>query len=131
MTAGAGKRTKKRQPEQVFQASLVKSLAMVLDPSCVLFAVPNGGFRTAIEAKVLIGQGVLPGMPDLMVLFGGTAAGMELKAPKGALTAAQVAIHQRLARAGIPVAVVRNLEEALAFLRRVGAPLRIKSPERS
>jgi hypothetical protein len=82
MRAGGGTKTKRRnQPEAVFQASLVKALAMVLDPSCVMFAVPNGGFRTPFEAKILIGQGVLAGVPDLIILFNGTAAGMEWPNP--------------------------------------------------
>ena len=30
-----------------------------------LYAVPNGGFRTPAEARILLGEGVRPGRPDL------------------------------------------------------------------
>lgn len=124
------KRRSMRREEQVFQASLVKTLAMVLDPSAVLFAVPNGGGRFPIEAKILVGQGLLPGMPDLMVVWpgphGGTGAGMEIKAGAGVVDEDQVKVHARLERAGIPVAVIRTLPEALNFLDGLGVPFRIK-----
>jgi hypothetical protein len=135
MAVGAGlklnttHRRRMRRPEQVFQASLVKSLAMVLDPSCLMFAVPNGGWRTKREAAILIGQGVVPGIPDLMILFNGTAAGMELKAGRGATSDSQDKVHVRFARAGIPIAIIRTLDEALTFLDSAGVPFRIKRPQ--
>ena len=136
MTAGAGAlktkspgkpRKRMRRPEQVFQASLVKALAMVLERDAFLFAVPNGGARSKIEAKILVGQGVVPGVPDLLVMFSGTAVGLECKAPQGGRTDPnQIKVHERFARAGIPVAVVRTLPEALAFLHDNNVPMRIK-----
>lgn len=35
-----------------------------------LFAIPNGGGRTKAEAKILLGEGVVPGTPDLMLRLG-------------------------------------------------------------
>jgi hypothetical protein len=129
MAAGAGQITKKkrkRQPEQVFQGSLIKTLGLVLQPQrTFVFAVPNGGWRSKAEAAILIGQGVVPGVPDLMVLFDGTAIGLELKAPKGIASKKQQDVHKRFASAGIPVGIVRTDAEAIAFLKANGAPMRL------
>ena len=36
-------------------------------PTKILFAIPNGGQRSIITAKILKGEGVLKGVPDLMI----------------------------------------------------------------
>ena len=38
-------------------------------PQYLIYAVPNGGFRNAIEAKRLKAEGVLAGVADLTVLL--------------------------------------------------------------
>lgn len=125
MPAGAGKKRTKRQTEQTFQASLVKSLAMVLERDTFFFAVPNGGYRTRAEAAILIGQGVVAGMTDLVVFHGGRAFCMELKAPDGTTSNDQDACHARIRAAGVPVAIVRSLPDALAFFKANGIPTRV------
>jgi hypothetical protein len=126
MAVGAGARKKRRnQPEQVFQKSLVSQLRMVLERDTMVFAIPNGGYRTKAEASILVGQGVVPGMSDLMVLHQGRAFAMELKAAKGRTSDAQDKAHIALARARVPIAVIRTLPEALAFLKANGIPTRV------
>jgi hypothetical protein len=143
MRMGAGKnriagaprpqhRRRMRREEQGFQASLVKTLAMVLDPLVLFFHVPNGGQRTPAEAAILIGQGVLPGMGDLVFFWPdaagiGRAAVVECKRLKGGVaSAAQERVELRLEAAGVPVRFVRTLREALEFLDTCGVPFRIK-----
>lgn len=53
------------------------------------------------------------GFPDLVAVRRGVLRLLEVKGPKGELTEAQVKLHQRLAAAGLPVAIVRSPEEAL------------------
>jgi hypothetical protein len=119
-------RRRMRRPEQGFQAGLLKSLALILEPEVFVFAVPNGGGRYGKEAAILVGQGVVAGVPDLMVIFRGTAVGLELKAGKaGRVDPRQVEVHKRFAKAGIPVGVVRNAPEALDFLQAHGVPMRV------
>lgn len=127
MAVGAGQQSKRRtrRPEQAFQASLVKSLRMIVPREVMVFAVPNGGWRSAAEGAIFIGQGVVPGMPDLMILHDGRAFGLELKAGKGKTSDAQERAHEALGRALIPVAVVRRLDEALDFLRLHRIPTRL------
>lgn len=54
------------------------------------------------------------GFPDLVAVRRGVLRLLEVKGPKGELTEAQVKLHQRLSAAGLPVAIVRSPEEALA-----------------
>ena len=35
----------------------------------LLFAVPNGGQRSAVEAKIMSGEGVMPGVADVLLLL--------------------------------------------------------------
>lgn len=36
--------------------------------SKLLFAVPNGGARSAVEAQIMSGEGVMPGVADILLL---------------------------------------------------------------
>lgn len=119
------KKRRKAQPEAALQASLVKDLAMVLGRDTFFFAVPNGGKRNRTEAAIFAGQGVVPGMTDLVVFHGGRAFCMELKAPKGTTSTKQDDCHERIERAGVPVAIVRCLRDALDFLHAWKIPTRI------
>lgn len=129
---GAIKVTRKRDgkrrqhPEQDFQASLVRTLTAVLDGRTFFYAVPNGGFRTRTEAAILIGQGVVPGVPDLIFIHDGKTFGLELKAERGRLSENQKLIHGRMEAVGATCGTARTLDEALAFLEANGIPLRIK-----
>ena len=121
-------RCRKRQPEQAFQKSLVKTLAMVMERGTFMFAVPNGGYRSKTEAAIFAGLGVVPGMTDLVFFHNGRALCMELKAGRGRVSDNQTSAIERIERAGVPVAIIRTLPEALNVLRAHGFPLRIKDP---
>lgn len=128
MLAGAGRKTKRkmRRTEQAVQGMLVRTLRLVLPRSAFVFAVPNGGWRSPIEAAIFQGQGVVAGFPDLTVLWAGRAFCMEVKSDEGRVAARQVAVHRGLRAAQVPVAIVRSLDDALTFLKAHGIPLRIK-----
>jgi hypothetical protein len=121
------RRGRKMQPEQGFQAALVKLLPSILPRGCMFFAVPNGGFRTKAEAGILHGQGVRAGIPDLMFIYEGRAIGLELKSDRGHLSDNQRAMHIELGMAGARVDVARNIGEALERLREMGIPVRLAS----
>lgn len=85
----------------------------------IVAAVPNGGQRDAREAANLKTQGVLAGMPDLIILFpGGIQVFVEMKAPdEGRLSLAQKNLHPHIVSLGHTVLVAYSAEEALALLR--------------
>jgi len=54
--------------------------------------VPNGGFRSKQEAAKLKLMGVLPGLPDLMLVANKKIAFIELKVSKGTVSPSQVQV---------------------------------------
>jgi hypothetical protein len=76
----------------------------------------NGGARRRVEASILKGMGVTPGVPDWLALHQGHLFGLELKTETGKLTEAQRVTHEHMRRAGATVASARGIDEALAQL---------------
>lgn len=60
--------TRKRSNESKLQSACVKWFRLAYPEfSWLLFSIPNGGYRTPTEAKRLIGEGVVRGVPDLFL----------------------------------------------------------------
>ena len=106
--------------EDTIQRSVIQHLDARAFPEAIYWHTPNGGFRTAIEAKRFKSLGVTPGMPDLFILKAGRLYGLELKAEKGRPTAAQKAMHLALEAAGATVAIANGLDPALQQLEQWG-----------
>lgn len=124
------------RPEEALQQAMVQTLRALLSSGWLVAHVPNGGKRTKAEAARFKAVGVVAGFPDLMVIGPGKVLFMELKAPRKRLKSgaesqakaetsdAQDAVLSLLSGAGWPVAVVRSIDEAQAFLRAHGVPMR-------
>lgn len=85
-------------------------------PQILLFAIPNGGGRTPRDGAKLKSEGVLPGVPDLMVAEargGYHGLFIEMKRSKGGkLSDKQIAVLATLAHNGYKTAVCAGCEEA-------------------
>jgi len=90
--------------EAACQRAVFEHLRVRAAPGTVAFAVPNGGYRRPVEAKILKGQGVLAGLPDVIAIKDARAYGLELKTEHGRLSASQRATHAALRAAGVEVA---------------------------
>lgn len=88
----------------------------------LLFSVPNGGSRNAIEAMKFKSTGLTPGVPDMILLWDGKVYGFEFKSATGRLSEAQVKIHLTWAKAGVQVFVFRSDSEALLQLQSIILP---------
>ena len=111
--------------ESTDQTKLVARIKMHY-PAVVVFAIPNGGFRNSKEAARLKAEGVLAGVPDLMVAVarnGRNGLFIEMKREKGGrVSPAQRAVIEDLEGAGYSVAIGRGVDDAwLAFLEYMGA----------
>lgn len=108
---------------------LQQAVAAYLDLRRLLWChCPNGGKRNAREAARLMGMGVKPGVPDVLIFHrwrfaGEQAAGhrrsgfgvaIELKSPKGRTTPAQEEWISALRGKGLRVFVCRTLDEVIA-----------------
>jgi hypothetical protein len=114
-----GERFRKRRaaPEAAIQRAIIDRLRW---HGVMAIHVPNAGKRSAIAGRRVKAEGLRPGFPDLVALQGGRCAFLEVKAPKGRLSPAQVECHAELERQGFGVAVVTSQDEAIAALRARG-----------
>lgn len=138
-------------PERDLQASLVTYFATVVKPGdAILFAVPNGEIREKVIAGILTGgqrdkyapdetylipggQGVLPGMTDLVLASaGGVTTYIEVKVPEqpatiiskkrraGTLSKPQIIIRDALIKLSHNHEVVYSIDDFDAILRKRG-----------
>lgn len=78
------------------------------------FAVPNGGGRSAIEAKIMKGEGVTAGVSDLILLKANkqySSLCIELKAGKGKQTGLQKSWQELAEKHGNKYVVCRSFGE--------------------
>ena len=68
------------------------------------------------------GRGIIAGIPDILVVCGGGAFFVELKAPDGRMSPAQQEVREALCGAKAGYALVRKPEEMLAALDAWGVP---------
>lgn len=83
----------------------------------LMFAVPNGGYRPPRTAALLSAEGVVAGVPDMLlpVARGGfIGLALEFKRPGGRLSPAQVVFTDMLIHAGWLVLVVDDAGVAAA-----------------
>jgi hypothetical protein len=105
-----------KHPEQELQRTVLDHLRMRGKKGLVYFAVPNGGYRTAIEASIMKGLGVKAGVSDLILLFSGAFYAMELKSASGRETLPQAAFLAEVRAAGGHTAICNSLDSAIERL---------------
>lgn len=79
----------------------------------LLFAVPNGGARSRVEAAVMKGEGVTAGVADVLLLYpssGYHGLCVEFKTPKGRQQPSQQLWQKHVEQAGYKYVVVRSFE---------------------
>ena len=85
-------------------------------PDVLIFAVPNGGGRSAQEATKLKEEGVLAGVPDLVIAKSkGVYNGLYIEMKRrvgGRVSDEQSAILSQLVKEGYAAAVANGVEEA-------------------
>ena len=111
-------------PARRLEQDLQRTVAQWLDIQQRLgrllwYAVPNGGARSKTEAAIFKGLGVKAGVPDIaIVLPGGRAAFIELKAGRAGLSPAQLVFADLIFRIGAEGALCRSLDEVIAAVNR-------------
>lgn len=77
-------------------------------------ALPGTSARQGAQAKAM---GQIAGAPDIIVVWGGTFIGVELKADKGVLSTEQMATSLAIADAGGSYVVARSLDDVQRLFR--------------
>lgn len=80
---------KRNNAEEKLQNAVCEHLRKRGVPGLVWWHSPNGGKRGVVEAVRLKRMGVRAGVADLILLHGGNAFALELKAEEGRLSEAQ------------------------------------------
>ena len=126
-TEAEPKAKRRGSPEMDLQKAVV-ALVRRAYPHLVLIAIQNEKAAWSLDpdkaaryGMMRKASGVLPGAPDIcLAVPGGKVVWLELKAPKGTISAAQHLVHARLREIGHAVHVVRSLDDAAVILRGIG-----------
>jgi hypothetical protein len=111
---------RRARPEDEIQRAVIAHFATRGARGTYLFAVPNGGVRSPIEAAIMRGLGTRPGTPDLFMIHRGKVFALELKTENGRATDAQFQAIEDLRAAGAHAEVCYGLDRALAVLEGWG-----------
>lgn len=111
-------------PEDAIQKAVVAHLRQRGAPGLVFWHTPNGaqlgGKRNAkgiaIQGARLKGLGVRAGVSDIIAVHDGNIFALELKAPGGRATEAQLEFLSDMDRAGAFCCVAEGLDRAIAVL---------------
>jgi hypothetical protein len=127
---------KRSGSEDQLQAQIVTLTRNNYD--CIIFSIPNGGFRNKLEASKLKATGLLAGIPDLIITYnehqndcGGGIVFIELKTEKGKLSEQQELIHRKLRSHNHRVFIIRTLQEYQELLTTLQVPLKVHKLQQS
>ena len=113
------------RPEQAFHQQVAQFLNVALG-GVAWWTTIGHGRPGRLQSAIQKGMGVKPGVPDIMVIDGGRAIFIELKAPRGQVSEAQRECHRSIRRAGSGVRVCKTLDEVISALEEWGVPLRYR-----
>jgi hypothetical protein len=105
----------RRAPEKLLHKAVAAYLNAVLPTSVWWTTFPAGG-GGVIRGATLKAQGLKAGVPDILIIRHGTAYWIELKAPKGISSGAQIETTRALEWAGCFVAVCRSIDNVRLVL---------------
>ncbi len=109
-----------KRPEQALHQAVYKYIRYAA-PKVLCFHVPNGGWRSKVEAGIFKSLGVMPGVADLLLFWPGHMAAIELKAGKGTQTPHQTTFMHMWIYNGGKYSVCRSIDEVETSLRTWGA----------
>jgi hypothetical protein len=109
-------RYRRRRPEDAIHRAILAHLRIRGPRQAFVFAVPNGGARSPVEASIMKGLGTVAGVPGFIILHEGRTYGLELKADGKKATARQLETHVAMRTAGAEIAVAVGLDAALRQL---------------
>lgn len=99
-----------RHLESKIQQSMVRWFRLQY-PKYIIAAIPNGGQRNALEAKIMKGEGVLAGFSDLIIIADNNVLFVEVKTKNGYQSESQKQFQSDVERLGFQYSVCRSLED--------------------
>lgn len=102
---------RKRESENELQKASRHFLNVALPADAVAWHTPNGARLTGAEAGKMKAFGVLPGVPDWIIVWDGRVLFLELKSKRGTLSDGQRAFRDKVTAQGFQYRVCRSLME--------------------
>ena len=109
---------KRKSTESVEQIKFVQHVR-TFHPDVVVFSVPNGGDVSASQRIRLTQEGMLAGVPDVLLFtLNRPTLAIEFKRPdgKGKVSPEQVAVQMQMEGVGAEVRVATSADQAKGFL---------------
>jgi hypothetical protein len=128
--AALKKRAKSTHPEDKLHREMVKYLRAVIGREGVAWcgvywqSIEVRGKRSLIEGASNKARGCVAGFGELLIIHHGRIHLAEVKTPDGVLSQSQRETHPELAKAGAPVAVLRSIDDLVAWVRAIRMPTR-------
>lgn len=115
--------------ETKLQISVINYIRMAF-PDVLVFAVPNGGKRSMIEAAMMKKMGVLAGVSDLLLFWNGGYGAIELKRPDKTayMSPTQIEFAETWRKLGGRFALCNSLDGVEAALKSWGLTTRYQPP---
>lgn len=121
-------------PEADAQRAIVQALRVALPRDAIVHHCANEvtepGSRGQIRQSILVGMGVHPGFPDLIVISGGRVLFLEVKSQTGRLRKSQEGFRDTVSVQGFGWALVRSVDDALGALADHGFTSRVRQVRR-
>lgn len=87
-------------------------------PRYIIAAIPNGGQRSALEAKIMKGEGVLAGFSDLIIIARENVLFIEVKTKDGNQSDLQAKFQSDIERLGFQYSICRSLDEFILTIEK-------------
>ena len=109
-----------KHEESKLQREVVKYLRLELR-MCggLIFAVPNGGKRSKIEARIQVSEGTLHGVSDLIILLpNARTVFVEMKTEKGKQSDYQEQFEESVSKLGFEYVIWRSIDDAIKWVKQ-------------
>lgn len=121
--SAAKRRTRTHEESQLQKDCVTWFRLQYPSRALILFAVPNGGGRSPIEAAIMKAEGVVAGVADLILLeargnYGSLCIEMKTRSSKSRQSPNQKIWQEATQKAGNAYVVIRSFEDFQAVIRQ-------------
>ena len=121
--SAAKRRTRTHEESQLQKDCVTWFRLQYPSRALILFAVPNGGGRSPIEAAIMKAEGVVAGVADLILLeargnYGSLCIEMKTRSSKSRQSPNQKIWQEATQKAGNAYVVIRTFEDFQAVIRQ-------------
>jgi hypothetical protein len=109
-----------QQPESQLQRAIVQHYRARATPGTFMFAVPNGGARSKVEAAIMKSTGTVASVPDTIWIRDGKVYGLEIKTDNGRPTKTQLETITAMEAAGTFCCIAYGIDRCLQVLEKWG-----------